>query len=106
MDTYLRMSLSDEALCRRRSSTSSSGPPGLSEFVRQTFRDASDKRRKNGNSMIPVLLDETTTHALRIAEQDVEQFLRTLFEIHDEIDLIDADRGFMAVANTTQRSGG
>lgn len=54
--------------------------------------------------MVPVYFDELTTHGKRVDKDKVRPLLSALFEIHDAIDLkIDADSGFMAMANTTLR---
>ena len=102
-DTYFRLSLSDETL-------SISFVNDLidraadKQFIQTAFREAANKRRKTGTSLVPVLLDELNTHALRVAPAHVEPLLNALFEIHDEIDLeIDRDRGMMAIANTSLR---
>lgn len=102
-DTYFRLSLSDDAL-----------PTNVIEeliqradeadFIKTAFRKASSTERKSGTSMVPVYLDEFTTHAPRIATDKVRQFVTAMFEVHDEIDLLkDADRGFMGTADTTVR---
>jgi hypothetical protein len=54
--------------------------------------------------MVPVYLDELTTHAARVQKPMVEPLLSALFEIHDEIDLEkDADKGLWRMANTSLR---
>ncbi len=102
-DTYFRLTLSDEALpikvieeVARRANDA--------DFIKMTMRSAAITTRRNGESMVPVFLDELTTHAARIDKDKVAAFLGALFEIHDEIDLgVDADRGFGGLANTSRR---
>jgi predicted KAP-like P-loop ATPase len=102
-ETYLRLTLNDETLSAdhidelvRRA--------GDVEFVKETFRDAARRRRRSGGSFVPVYFDELTPHAVRIQRRDVEPFLRALFAIHDEINLIEDDeKGFWAMANTSLR---
>lgn len=102
-DTYMRLTLSDEALSSTQIDelVKRADDPA---FVKQALREASQTRRKSGASMVPVYLDELTAHAPRVQREKVESLLRSLFEIHDEIDLRhDDDKGFMAMANTTLR---
>ena len=102
-DTYFRSSLSDEALSSRQLGEliERANDP---EFIRKTLRQAAMTERKGGRSMVPVYLDELTTHAARVQKPMVEPLLSALFEIHDEIDLEkDADKGFSSMANTSLR---
>jgi hypothetical protein len=102
-DTYLRSTLSDETLPVDKISELVRRA-GDVEFVKQAFREAGRTLRRNGTSFVPVYFDELTSHVDDVARQDVGPFLRALFEIHGEIDLAqDADRGFMAMADTTLR---
>lgn len=102
-DTYFRLTLSDEAVSAhdiqeliQRANDSA--------HIQTMLRRAARTERKGGQSMIPVYLDALTTHAREIRKESVAVFLSALFEIHDEIDLDkDADRGFMAIANTSLR---
>ena len=100
-DTYFRLILSHEALPVEliNGFIENADDP---DFVRGEFRKAAALRRNSGTSMVPVVLDELNAHGPRIPKEKVQPFLSALFEIHDEIDLpIDAERGAMAVANTT-----
>jgi predicted KAP-like P-loop ATPase len=102
-DTYFRLSLSDEALSSRQIDEliERANDP---EFIQKTLRQAAVTERKGGRSMVPVYLDELTTHAARVQKPMVEPLLSALFEIHDEIDLEkDADKGLWRMANTSQR---
>ncbi|WP_022721704.1 P-loop NTPase fold protein [Rhodopseudomonas sp. B29] len=102
-DTYFRLSLSDETISLESIKTLIARS-NEREFVQATMRKAAQTERRNGTSLIPVYLDELTTHALSVKKEDVSTLLASLFEIHDEIDLEkDEDRGFMAIANTTFR---
>jgi predicted KAP-like P-loop ATPase len=102
-DTYFRLSLSDEALSSRQIEEliERANDP---EFIQKTLRQAAVTQRKGGRSMVPVYLDELTTHAARVERSKVEPLLSAIFEIHDEIDLEkDANKGFGAIANTSFR---
>jgi len=102
-DTYFRMSLSDETLSIGTINELINRAEDH-DFIKATFRNAATERRRRGTSMVPVLLDELNTHALRIERAKVEPLMSALFEIHDEIDLeIDEERGFMATGDTTLR---
>jgi hypothetical protein len=57
-----------------------------------------------GALMIPLYLDELTTHARKVSKDVVAALMGALFEIHGEFDLpSDAERGFMAMADTSKR---
>lgn len=102
-DTYFRLSLSDEVLpAQRIDELIEKANDG--NFIKTAFREASKVERRTGQSMIPVYLDELTTHGKRIDKLKVEPLLSALFEIHDEIDQEeDAGRGMSVKANTSLR---
>ena len=102
-ETYLRSMLSDETLPRDDISELIQRA-GDVDFVKQKFRDAASKRRRNGTSFIPVYFDELTSHVGEIARKDIEPFLRALFEVHGDIDLPeDEEKGIGAMADTRLR---
>lgn len=102
-DTYFRMSLSDETL-PMDTINELINRANDRDFIQTTFRNAAGERRRTGTSMVPVLLDELNTHALRVERESVEALMSALFEIHDEIDLeIDQERGMMAIGDTSLR---
>jgi predicted KAP-like P-loop ATPase len=102
-DTYFRLSLSDEVLSATQIDELIDKAEDL-QFIQSAFREASKVERRTGQSMVPVYLDELTTNGKRVEKAKVEPLLGALFEIHDEIDQEkDADRGFMAMANTSLR---
>jgi predicted KAP-like P-loop ATPase len=102
-DTYFRLTVSDETLPTKVIEEMEKRA-GDADFIKNTMRTAAKTIRRNGKSMVPVYLDELTTHAARIDKGKVAAFLGALFEIHDEIDLeADAERGFGGIANTTLR---
>ena len=102
-DTYFRLNLSDEVLSGKAIDELIE-KAGDSDYIKKVFMDAANARRRTGQSMVPVYFDELTTHGKRVDKDKVRPLLSALFEIHDAIDLkIDADRGFMAMANTTLR---
>ncbi len=101
-DTYFRMSLSNETI-------SAAALNELMErahdqpFIKQRLREALSQIRKGGKSMVPVVLDELTSHAKEIRSEKVQDFLCALFAVVDEIDRQeDGERGF-AMANTNLR---
>lgn len=72
-------------------------------FVRSELLRAFAARRKNGKSLVPVLLDELTTHSARIPAGNAPTLLNVLFSIADQITRPeDAERGF-ATADTHLR---
>lgn len=102
-DTYFRLNLSDEVLSGKAIDELIE-KAGDSDYIKKVFMDAANARRRTGQSMVPVYFDELTTHGKRVDKDKVSPLLSALFEIHDAIDLkIDADSGFMAMANTTLR---
>jgi predicted KAP-like P-loop ATPase len=102
-DTYFRLSLGEDRISHIQIDELISRADDTT-FIQQVFRQASSVQRRNGQSMVPVYLDEMTVHASRIPLAKVGTLLASLFEIHDEIDLDrDEDRGFMGVGCTTLR---
>lgn len=102
-ETAFRLSLSEETLSSEQIDQLLDNANDRS-LVRQTFLDAAGKRRRNNESLVPVLLDAATVNAKRFDEDKLVPFTTELFAIHDEIDLErDEERGMMAVASTTNR---
>jgi len=102
-DTYFRLSLSDEVLSAQQIDELIEKADDR-DFIKAAFREASKVERRTGQSMVPVYLDELTTHGKRIDKPKVEPLLSALFEIHDEIDQKkDAEKGMWAMANTSLR---
>lgn len=101
--TYFRLSLTDESLSIQRINELIERSNDVS-FIKSSLLGAAQLRRSSGTSMVPVYLDELNTHADRIDVNNIEPFLKALFEVHDRIDLdIDKDRGMWAAGNTTLR---
>ena len=102
-DTYFRLSLSDEALSSQQVNELIERADDR-EFIQTAFQQAATTERRAGKTMVPVYLDELTTNGKRVAKEKVKPLIGALFEIHDEIDQEgDAERGFMAMANTSLR---
>ena len=102
-DTYFRLALSEEALSTQDIEDLIQRAED-SAHVQTILRRAAKTERKGGQSMVPVYLDELTTHARKVRRESVAALLCALFAIHDEIDLKkDAERGFMAMADTSLR---
>lgn len=102
-DTYFRLSLSDQVLSAQKIDELIEKADDR-DFIKAALRGASKVERRTGQSMVPVYLDELTTHGKRIEKPKVEPLLSALFEIHDEIDQEkDAEKGMWAMGNTTLR---
>ena len=102
-DTYFRLTLSQDILPAQTLAELIS-KAGDTKFIKNEFKEAAEKERRNKRSLVPVYLAELTAHAKKIQKKDVLSLLTGLFEVHDEIDLEkDADKGFMAYENTTLR---
>ena len=102
-DTYFRLSLSDETLSAQQIDELVEKLDDR-DFIKTTFLTASKVERRTGQSMVPVYLDELTTHARRVDKIKVESLLSVLFQIHDEIDQErDAEKGLISIADTSLR---
>jgi hypothetical protein len=81
-DSYFRFSVGDDVVPREEIEAliarASDG-----EFVRQKFREALAVTRKDGKTKAMLLLDELNLHAENVADNDVAQFLTTIFELGD-----------------------
>lgn len=93
-DTYFRLSLSDETLSAADIAEVVE-KAGDANFIKRRFADAALKRRKNGRTMVPILMGELTQAAKQVAEGDVTGLVCTLFEIADDIRIPgDKEAGF------------
>jgi len=102
-NTYFRLTLGDDVLPIIKIDEIVENAGDVA-FVQAAFRHAAATERPNGQSLVPVYLDELNAHASRVPKEKVEPFIAALFEIHDEIDLQrDGERGYMAMANTSLR---
>ncbi len=101
-DTYFRLSLSEETISMTELNELVARADDRA-FVRERLLRARGQLRKSGKSMVPVVLDELTSHGKEIGRDKVESFLCTLFAIVDDITRQeDGERGF-AMANTHLR---
>lgn len=101
-DTYFKMSLSDDTLSGKeiRELLERAGDK---RFIQERLLRAATQIRRDGKSMVPVVLDEMTSHGRQVAKEKVSAFFSAVFEIVDEIDRKeDEERGF-AVATTSLR---
>lgn len=89
-DTYFRYSVGEGVLPRVEVGALVAHA-GEAEFVQSVFRRAKEIKRRNGSSNVPLLLQELTINADRIAQSDIEPLLSKLFSMGDELDL-EADR--------------
>ncbi len=101
--TYARLSLSEEVL-----PTATIDELVLrcddEAYVKDLFIDASQRRRKNGESYVPVYLDALMGKAKKIPLNKVKPLMHALFFIHDRIDLeVDRAKGFHSIADTSLR---
>lgn len=101
-DTYFKMSLSDDTLpgkeIRELLDRASD-----KEFIQERLLRAATQIRRNGKSMVPVVLDELTSQGRQVAKEKVSAFFSAIFEIADAIDRKeDEERGF-ATATTSLR---
>jgi predicted KAP-like P-loop ATPase len=93
-DTYFRLSLSEETISAADLSELLKNA-GNREFIEQRFHEAVGQRRKNGRTMVPVLLDELTSHAKRVDHDDVGPLICTMFRLIDELRIPgDVEPGF------------
>lgn len=103
LNTYLSAGLSNEALSKAMIDELVA-KAGDAEFVKAKLRQAATVTRRNGQSMVPVYIDELRDRAGDVAVGDLERLTRTLFEIFDEIDLEqDLAKGFYAMERTSLR---
>lgn len=84
-DTYFRMSIGEENLSTQEVDNLIA-EAHVPETVKKTFESALSTIRRNGKSMVPILLDELKTHADRIPASAIEPLLTTIFEIADKIE--------------------
>lgn len=101
-DTYFKMSLSDDTLSGKeiRELLERAGDK---KFIQERLLRAATQIRRDGKSMVPVVLDEMTSQGRQVAKENVSEFFSAIFEIVDTIDRReDEERGF-AVATTSLR---
>lgn len=101
-DTYFKMSLSDDTLSGKeiRELLERAGDK---KFIQERLLRATTQIRRDGKSMVPVVLDEMTSLGGQVAKEKVSAFFSAVFEIVDAIDRKeDEERGF-AVATTSLR---
>ena len=101
-DTYFKMSLSDDTLSGKeiRELLERAGDK---KFIQERLLRAATQIRRDGKSMVPVVLDEMTSQGRQVAKENVSAFFSAVFEIVDAIDRKeDEERGF-AVATTSLR---
>jgi len=101
-DTYFRLTLSDDTLSAADIEALIARADDR-DFIKDRLLRAALQIRRGGKSMVPVVLDELTSHGSRIAREKVAGFFSALFEVADTIDREgDEERGF-ATANTFLR---
>jgi predicted KAP-like P-loop ATPase len=101
-DTYFKMSLSDDTLSGKeiRELLERAGDK---EFIQGRLLRAATQIRRDGKSMVPVVLDEMTSQGRQVAKEKVPALISAVFEIVDAIDRKeDEERGF-AMATTSLR---
>jgi predicted KAP-like P-loop ATPase len=101
-DTYFKMSLSDDTLSGKEIKELLDRADDK-EFIQEKLLHAATQIRRDGKSMVPVVLDEMTSQGRQIAKEKVSAFFSAVFEIADTIDRKeDEERGF-ATATTPLR---
>lgn len=101
-DTYFKMSLSDDTLSDKEI-RELLDRAGDKKFIQERLLRAATQIRRDGKSMVPVVLDEMTSRGRQIAKEKVSAFFSAVFEIVDIIDRKeDEERGF-AIATTSLR---
>lgn len=63
------------------------------EFIKGRVREALESTRKDGKTRAALLLDELNVHAERVADEDVEPLLVTLFALGDEVNVVSDTAG-------------
>jgi len=102
-DTYFRLTLSDETLPTNIIEEITKRADDVA-FIKNEMKAAARVKRRSGKSMVPVYLDQLTTHAHDIKIEKVPIFLSALFEIFDEIDIeSDYEDEIGRIANTKIR---
>ncbi|SEH40905.1 Predicted P-loop ATPase, KAP-like [Tardiphaga sp. OK245] len=101
-DTYFRMSLSDETISTADLNELIARSNDQT-FVRERLHRARNQLRKSGKSMVPVVLDELTSHGKEIDREKVQDFLCALFSVVDDITRGEDDERGFAMANTKLR---
>jgi predicted KAP-like P-loop ATPase len=89
-DSYFRLSIGDDVLPREELEELIHRAAD-SEFVKQRFREAIADTRKDGKTKAALLLEELNLHADEIPKDQVAMFLKSIFELGDELD-VDADK--------------
>ncbi|WP_110648116.1 KAP family P-loop NTPase fold protein [Salinicola peritrichatus] len=101
-DTYFKLSLSDDTLSAEEIGELLDRANDR-DFVKHRLLRAAAQIRKDHKSMVPVILDELTSHGKEIQKEKVRDLFCALFEVADDITLKgDEERGF-AIANTHLR---
>lgn len=101
-DTYFKMSLSDDTLSGKEIRELLERA-GERKFIQERLFRAATQIRRDGKSMVPVVLDEMTSQGRQVAKEKVPAFFSAVFEIVDAIDRKeDEERGF-AMASTSLR---
>lgn len=101
-DTYFKLSLSDETLSSDEINELLERAADTS-FIQERLLRATAQVRRDGRSMVPVVLSELTSRGRRIAKEDVTPFVSAVFEVADPINRKqDEERGF-AIGTTFLR---
>ena len=101
--SYFAFSISDDIVpaATVRALVERAGEP---EFIKSSLRAALAAGRRAGGTRAALLLDELKVHADDIDPTRITPLVSALFEIADELDVVeDSDGGFMGVANNQFR---
>jgi predicted KAP-like P-loop ATPase len=100
--TYFKMSLSDDTLSAKEVRELLERADDKM-FIQERLLRAATQIRRDGKSMVPVVLDEMTSQGRQVAKERVSAFFSAIFEIVDAIDRKeDEERGF-AIGTTSLR---
>ena len=100
--TYFRFSLSDEILPASKFNALVDNA-GDSEYVKRFLRDSLAQRRRNGQTQGSVVLEELNVRSSAIRDADIPSLVNVLFELGDELNVIEDERQGFGIANNQLR---
>ncbi|XTQ96177.1 KAP family P-loop NTPase fold protein [Xanthomonas sacchari] len=101
-DTYFKLSLSDDTLSAHDIAELINHANDRA-FIKERLLQAAAQVRRNGKSMVPVVLDELTSHGKKVAQEKVQDFFTAIFEVADAISKKEDDERGFATAGTSLR---
>jgi predicted KAP-like P-loop ATPase len=101
-DTYFKMSLSDDTLSGKEVRELLDRADDK-EYIQERLLRAATQIRRDGKSMVPVVLDDMTSQGRQIAKEKVSAFFSAVFEIADAIERKEDEGNGFAMATTSLR---